>query len=333
MDEQERMQRLITVFGGSGFVGRHVVRALAANGWRIRVACRRPDLAFHLQPLGKVGQIHAVQANLRNAPSVSAALEGASAVINLVGILSEGGRQNFEAVHSFGARAAARAAAEAGISNFVQISAIGAEAASESFYARSKARGEAAVRDALPGAIIVRPSIVFGPEDDFFNRFAAMARVLPVLPLIGADTEFQPVSVSDVASVIARAVDGGIAPGTILELGGPEIATFRDLVAFVCETTDRKRMLLPLPFGAGKLMALTTEIASKLSLGLFPEMLTTTRDQVELLRTDNVVSAEAIAQKRTLEGLGIVPESFRSIVPGYLWRYRKTGQYGRQRIA
>ena len=325
--------RLVTVFGGSGFIGRHVVRELANRGWRVRVACRRPDLAFFLQPLGRVGQVAAIQANVRVADSVVAAVQGADAVINLTGILAEGGRQSFEAVHGFGAGVIGKAATAAGIRSVVHVSAIGADAESNAGYARSKARGEAAIREAAPDTIIFRPSIVFGPEDGFFNRFAAMARIMPVLPLIGAETKFQPVFVGDVATAIADALDGKAKAGATYELGGPEVATFRDLVAYICDLTGRKRLLAPLPFGAGRAMALATEIASKASLGLFPAMLTTTRDQVEMLRTDNVVSDAAKAEGRTLDAFGIAPESFRAIAPTYLWRYRATGQYDSRKLA
>ena len=325
--------RLVTVFGGSGFIGRHVVRELANRGWRVRVACRRPDLAHFLQPLGRVGQVQAVQANLRNADSVARALREADAVVNLVGVLAEGGRQTFEAVHGFGAAAVGKAAADAGIANVVHMSASSAAPDSNAAYARSKARGEAAVLAAVPSAVILRASVVFGPEDDFFNRFAAMARLMPVLPLIGADTKFQPVFVGDVAQAVANALDGAARPGAVYELGGPEVASFRDIVGFICEETGRKRTLVPMGFGAGRAMALATEIAAKASLGLFPPMLTTTRDQVEMLRTDNVVSEAARQEGRTLEGLGVSPESFRAIAPTYLWRYRRTGQFERQRLA
>ncbi|MCO5089154.1 MAG: complex I NDUFA9 subunit family protein [Methylobacteriaceae bacterium] len=325
--------RLVTVFGGSGFVGRHVVRELANRGWRVRVACRRPDLAFFLQPLGRVGQVVAIQANVRDARSVAAAVQGADAVVNLVGVLAESGRQSFEAVHGFGAGLIGKAATEAGIRSVVHVSAIGADLESSAAYARTKARGEAAIREAAPDAIIFRPSIVFGPEDGFFNRFAAMARIMPVLPLVGADTKFQPVFVGDVATAIADALGGKVKAGSTYELGGPEVATFRELVAYVCDVTGRKRLLAPLPFGAGRAMALVTEIVSKLSLGLFPAMLTTTRDQVEMLRTDNVVSEAARAEGRTLEGLGVETESFRAIAPTYLWRYRATGQYDSRKLA
>jgi NADH dehydrogenase len=289
---------IVTVFGGSGFIGRQVVRKLAKRGWRIRVATRRPDLAFHLQPSGRVGQIHAVQANLRNPASVARALRGSQAIVNLVGILAESGRQNFEAVHAFGARAVARAAQEAGITRLVHMSALGADPNSPADYARTKARGEAAVRDFIPAAIVTRPSVVFGPEDDFFNRFAAMARVMPVIPLIGAETKFQPVFVGDVAVAIA----------------------------------NRKRFLLPVPFGPAHYMGWGLEVATTLSMGILPKMLRATRDQVMLLRRDNVVSEEAIAAGRTLQALGIQAETIKAIVPTYLYRYRKTGQYADERL-
>ena len=326
--------RIVTVFGGSGFVGRHVVRALAKDDWRIRVATRRPDLAFHLQPLGKVGQVHAVQANVRFPASIAAAIKGAEAVVNLVGIQSEAGRQTFEATNVFGARAIARAARDAGIANFVQMSGIGVDAKSDSAYVRSRAQGEAAVREALPGAVILQPSIIFGPEDRFFNRFATIARLSPVLPLFGGgDTRLQPVFVGDVAQAVARALAGGARPGAIYELGGPGVHSMREIMQFICATIDRKRPLAPVPAPLGRVFALATEIASKISLGLFPAALLITRDQLKLLAQDNVVSAAAIAEKRTLEGLGIAPDTFESIVPTYLGRFRPMGQFQQKKSA
>lgn len=320
--------KLVTVFGGSGFVGRHVVRALVKRGYRVRVAVRRPDLAGFLQPLGTVGQIHAVQANLRYPASVSAAIKGADAVVNLVGILQEGGRQNFSSVQANGARAIAQACAALGVNRVVQVSAIGADAASASAYARSKAQGEAGVLAAVPGAVILRPSIVFGPEDGFFNRFASLARMLPVLPLVGGgETKFQPVFVGDVAEAVARAVDGAAKAGTVYELGGPEVKSFRELLAYICEVTGRKRVLAPLPFPLARLQARAMEIADMLTLGLVPNELKLTRDQVTLLESDNVVSQAAIAEGRDFAGLGIAPTSVEAVVPSYLWRFRKTGQF------
>jgi uncharacterized protein YbjT (DUF2867 family) len=324
-DEAMRKGRLATVFGGSGFIGRHVVQALVRNGWRIRIGCRRPDLAVDMQTLGEPGQVELVQADLRDPHTIRIALEGADAAVNLVGILTESGDQTFTTIMSQGARAVAEAAAKAGITRFVQVSAIGARQNSPSAYARSKAEGEAAVRDLVPQAVIFRPSIVFGPEDDFFNRFATMARLMPLLPLVGADTWFQPVFVDDVAQAIALALDGKATPGTTYELGGPEAKTFRELVQYVCEVTQRRRPIISLPFETGMLMASATQIASKFSFGLFPKLLSMTTDQVELLKRDNVVSDEANAAGTTLEGLGITPHSIEAIVPAYLNRDSKAG--------
>ncbi|WP_421698291.1 complex I NDUFA9 subunit family protein [Ancylobacter sp.] len=318
------MERLVTIYGGSGFVGRHVVRALARLGWRVRVAVRRPDLAGHLQPLGAVGQIAPVQANLRYPASVLRAAEGAEVVINLVGVLHESGRQSFEAVHNFGARQVALAAREVG-ARLIHMSAIGASADSDALYARSKAAGEAAALEAVPGAVVMRPSIVFGPEDDFFNRFAAMARLSPALPLIGGGgTRFQPVFVGDVAEAFARAVDGQARPGTVYELGGPEVLTFKQLMELLLAEIDRKRLLLPMPAGLAAFNARFLE--------MLPNPLLT-RDQVRLLGYDNVVSDAAKAEGRTLEGLGITPSALGAILPGYLWRYRKAGQFSRPEAA
>jgi NADH dehydrogenase len=313
--------RLVTIFGGSGFVGRHLVRALAREGWRIRVAVRRPDLAGHLQPLGAVGQIHAVQANLRYRDSITRAVQGADAVVNLVGILAETGRQSFSAVQAQGAKAVAEEAATAGIARFVQLSAIGADASSEAAYARSKAQGEAYVKAAIPGAVILRPSIVFGPEDQFFNRFARMAQFLPFLPLIGGgNTRFQPVYVADVAAAAAKALDGGAIDGATYELGGPDVRSFRALLEYILAITHRRRLLLPVPFPLARLQASVLEA--------LPGQLLTV-DQVTMLKTDNVVSPAAIAEGRTLEGLGIASTSFEAIVPTYLYSFRPHGQFDR----
>lgn len=315
-------ETLVTVFGGSGFLGRHVVRALAKRDYRIRVAVRRPELAGHLQPLGKVGQIHAVQANLRYPASVAAAVRGASIVINLVGILAEGGAQTFDAVQGQGAAAVAQAAAAVG-ARVIHVSAIGADANSASNYARAKAAGEAAVREASPGAIIMRPSVVFGPEDDFTNRFAAMARMMPVLPLIGGGTtRLQPVYVGDVATAVADAADGRAQAGATYELGGPEVMTMREILAAILDITDRKRAFVSLPFGLARFNAILLQFA--------PAPLTLTRDQVTLLRSDNVVSDAAKAAGLTLEGLGITPDSLQAVAPQYLWRFRPMGQFQRK---
>ncbi|MGH6856942.1 MAG: complex I NDUFA9 subunit family protein, partial [Methylocella sp.] len=324
-EELRGTDRLVTVFGGSGFVGRHVVRALARRGWRVRVAVRRPDLAFHLQPLGTPGQIHAVQANVRYPLSVTHALRDAQAAINLVGILRESGAQRFDAIHRLGAQSVAKAAKQAGTEVFVQMSAIGADPSGFSAYAKTKAFGEAAVRQILPDAIIMRPSVVFGPEDQFFNRFALMARLMPALPLIGnGATKLQPVFAGDVATAIALALDGKAKPGTIYELGGPEIATLRRIITFVLTATGRRRRLIEVSFGRARTLAFVTGMIRKLSLGLFPEILSITSDQVKLLRSDNIVSPQAEAEGRTLRGLGIAPEPFETFVPTYLYRYRRT---------
>jgi NADH dehydrogenase len=326
MTPKSNAETLITVFGGSGFLGRHVVRALAKRQYRIRVAVRRPDLAGHLQPLGRVGQIHAVQANVRNRPSVAAAVRGSGVVINLVGILFESGRQRFDAVQSFGAEGVALAAA-AHNARMVHVSAIGADEDSSAAYARAKRRGEELVLAATPEATIFRPSILFGPNDDFFNRFAGIARLSPFLPLVGGGhTRFQPVFAGDVAQAIAKAVDGATRPGAIYELGGPEVYTFRELMEFTLATIERRRLLLPLPFGIAKLQAAIFELVSRLPLRILSKPLLT-RDQVELLRYDNVVSETARRDGLTLEGLGITPQSITAIVPTYLWRFRKAGQF------
>jgi uncharacterized protein YbjT (DUF2867 family) len=326
MTAQSNSDTLVTIFGGSGFLGRHLVRALARQQYRIRIAVRRPDLAGHLQPLGRVGQIHAVQANVRHRPSVAAAVRGSDVVINLVGILFEAGRQRFDAVQSFGAEGIALAAA-AHNARMIHVSAIGADAESGAAYARAKGKGEQLVLAASPGATIFRPSILFGPNDDFFNRFAGLARMSPVLPLVGGGhTRFQPVFAGDVADGIALAVAGAVKPGAIYELGGPEVFTFKELMEFVLATIERRRLLVPLPFGLAKLQAAVFELVSKLPLRVLSKPLLT-RDQVELLRYDNVVTDTARREGRTLEGLGIAPRSIEGIVPTYLWRFRKAGQF------
>ncbi|WP_158809896.1 complex I NDUFA9 subunit family protein [Beijerinckia sp. L45] len=333
-DTLVRTGNLVTVFGGSGFIGRHVVQALAQHGWRVRVAARRPDLAFHLQPSGGVGQIHAVQANLRYPDSVARAVRGADAVVNLVGLLAQGGKQTFSSMHVEGVKTVVAAAQAAGITRFVQMSAIGADASSPSAYGRTKAEGEAAVLATIPQAVVLRPSVVFGPEDKFFNRFAGMARLMPALPLIGGGTgKLQPVYVGDVAEAVALGLDGTAKAGTIYELGGPEVRSFKEILEFILKTTGRQRAFVSLPFATASAMAGVTEKVKALTLGLLPEMLDMTRDQVELLKSDNAVTAAAIAEGRTLLGLGIAPESYEAIVPTYLYRFRKTGQYAAQRMA
>ncbi|MGE3996876.1 MAG: complex I NDUFA9 subunit family protein [Variibacter sp.] len=320
MVSQSNLDTLITVFGGSGFLGRHLIRALARQGYRIRVGVRRPDLAGDLQPLGRVGQVAAVQANIRHPESVAAAVRDAHVVINLVGIMFERGRQRFDAVQAQGAANVAQAAAAVG-ARMIQVSAIGADPDSPSHYARSKAAGEAAVREAVPDAVIVRPSFLFGPEDDFFNRFAAMARMSPFLPLVGGGAiRCQPVYVGDVAAAIATAVEGRARPGTTYELGGPDVKTFRELMEFILATIGRRRLLLPIPFALARLQAQVLQFLPKPPL---------TPDQVALLHLDNVVSEAAEGEGRTLAGLGISPTAMAAVIPSYLWRFRKAGQFSR----
>jgi uncharacterized protein YbjT (DUF2867 family) len=325
VDAMRQSPKLVTVFGGTGFLGRHVVRALAKKGYRIRVAVRRPDLGFFLQPLGIVGQIQCVQANLRFDGSIARAVAGADAVVNCVGVLAETGRQTFHGLQAEGAGAVASALAAG--TQLVHVSAIGADPQSRSAYGRSKALGEEAVLAAQPDAVILRPSIIAGPEDQFFNRFAALARALPVIPLAGASTRLQPVFVGDVASAIVKAVDREVKGGQVYELGGPETRTLHDLVAYVLQVIGRKRMLVDLPNGVAMAQARVLEMVDALTLGLLPDTLKLTRDQVIMLGRDNVVSAEAAMQGRTLEGIGIVPRAVEAIVPQYLVRYRKAGQF------
>jgi NADH dehydrogenase len=314
---------LVTIYGGSGFIGRHVVRAIAKTGARMRVAVRRPELAGHLQPLGGVGQINPVQANVRFPDSLLAAAQGADAVINLVGILFPSGKQTFTSVQDEGARHVAEAARAAGAQALVQVSAIGADPGSPSVYARSKAAGEAAVRDVFPGAVILRPSVVFGPEDDFFNRFAALARIAPVLPLIGGgNTKFEPVFAGDVAKAVIAALTGTAEAGAPYELGGPEVLTLKEVMERVLTYTMRKRLLVPVPFWLARLKGAF--------LQLLPNPMLTV-DQVKLLQTDTVVSEDTKRAGRTLEGLGIAPVAVAAVVPAYLEQYRPRGQFSRYR--
>lgn len=316
--------KLVTVFGGSGFIGRHVVRALVRDGWRVRVAVRNPSLAGHLQPLGGVGQIVATQANLRFPESIAQACVGADAVVNLVGILAEGGKQTFDSIQSKGPRLIAEAARAAGVTRFVQMSAIGADPDSKGAYGRSKAEGEAAVLAVYPDAVILRPSVVFGPEDSFFNRFAALARFSPALPAIGfGRTRFQPVFVGDVARAVAMAASGAAAGGPPpYELGGPRVLSFADILRYVLRETGRSRLLLPIPFAVARLQARVLQRLPGAPL---------TVDQVAMLATDNVVSGEAQSAGRTLEGLGLHPTPIEAVAPSYLVRFRKTGQFGKAR--
>ncbi|MCE7029832.1 complex I NDUFA9 subunit family protein [Jiella avicenniae] len=312
------LKQTVVLFGGSGFLGRYVARALCRRGHRVRVACRRPDLAYHLQIAGNMGQILPIQANLRYRWSVDRAVENADHVVNLVGILAESGRQSFDAVQNSGARAVAEAASSVG-AGMTQISAIGADAGSKSRYARSKAAGEAAVFEAIPQATILRPSIVFGAEDHFFNRFAGMSRFSPFLPLIGGGkTRYQPVFVGDVAEAVADSVEGKVANGRIYELGGPEVLTFREMMEEMLRVVGRKRRFVNVPFGAASTMARLMRFLPGAPL---------TEDQVELLKHDNVVSEEAKAEGRTLDAFERMPRSLDAILPTYLIRFRPQGQF------
>ena len=323
--------RIVTIFGGTGFLGRHIVQRLAQEGWGIRVATRRPELAGFLRPCGGVGQVVPVQANVRNEESVRRAVAGADAVINLTGILYERGRQNFYAVHVASADRIARAAAAAGASHLLHVSAIGADAASPSDYARSKAAGEAAVSEAFPNATIFRPSLVFGPEDDFFNRFASMVRLVPALPLFfdgmpklkldglfltpefgAGTTRFQPVFVGDIAEAAQRALDGGTAQGRTYELGGPTVYSYAELMALVARETGRRALSVPVPFFAAAMMAKCLQFAPAPPL---------TPDQVKLLRIDNVVAPDASG----LADLGVDATAAELILPTYLRDYRRGG--------
>ncbi len=315
------MSRLMTIYGGSGFVGRYIARRMAKEGWRVRVAVRRPNEALFVRPYGTVGQVEPVFANIRDDDSVRAAMQGADAVVNCVGTFDAGGRNSFEAVQHEGAARIARLAADAGAARLVHISAIGADPEGASLYARSKASGEAAVAAAFPAAVILRPSIVFGPEDQFFNRFAGMARSGPVLPLVGAGTRFQPVYVDDVAGAAVAGVVGTAAPG-IYELGGPDVATFRDLMQRMLPVIHRRRPVVNVPFWAAGIMAAGLDGLQAVTLGLFHNGLIT-RDQVRSLRVDNVVAPGA----RGLQDLGIAPTAMEAVLPEYLWRFRPSGQY------
>lgn len=316
------LDTLVTIFGGSGFLGRNVVRELCKRDYRIRVAVRRPELVGHLQPAGKVGQVHAVQANVRHPASVEAAMRGSHIVVNLVGILAEGGAQTFDAVQAKGAETIAKAASGIG-ARMVHVSAIGADEHSPSAYSRAKAAGEKAVLAAAPSATILRPSLMFGPEDQFTNRFASLARISPFLPLIGGgETRMQPAYVGDVATAVADAVDGKTKPGGTYELGGPEVLTMREIMEIILAITERKRMLVSLPFGLARLQAMFLQFA--------PGPLKLTPDQVALLQSDNVVSDAAKAAGLTLEGLGITPDSMEVVAPQYLWRFRAAGQFQRK---
>lgn len=315
------MNKLVTIYGGSGFIGRYIARRMAKEGWRVRVAVRRPNEAIFVRPYGVVGQVEPVFCNIRDDASVRAVMQGADAVVNCVGVLSEVGKNGFDAVQAEGAGRIARIAAELGVGQLVQLSAIGADADSASAYARSKAAGEAAVRAACPAAVILRPSVVFGSEDQFFNRFAAMSRFGPVLPVVGAETKFQPVYVDDVAQAAVKAVLGEAAPG-VYELGGPDVHTFRALMQKMLQVVQRRRLIVNIPFFVARIMGGAFDLLQTVTLGLFTNGLIT-RDQVRNLAHDNVVSPQA----RGFADLGIAPTPIDAVLPEYLWRYRPSGQY------
>jgi len=320
------MQGLVTVFGGSGFVGRYAVRALAKQGWRIRVAVREPHLAPELKVMGDVGQVELVQANVRHEASVRAALVGAQACVNLVGVLYETGRQTFDAVHATAPGLIAEAAAEAGATKFVQVSAIGADADGSAGYARTKAAGEAAVRAAFPNAVVLRPSVVFGPEDGFFNRFGAVAAMSPVLPLIGGGhTKFQPVYVGDVGAAIVAALSLETAAGRTFELGGPGVYSFKALMELLCRETMHHRLLLPIPFPIASALGKIGDLQAKL-LPIPPQV---TSDQVELLKSDNVANPDLPG----LADLGVAATAVDAVIPTYLWRFRRGGQFAQPEAA
>lgn len=315
------MSKMVTIYGGSGFIGRYIARHMAKAGWRVRVACRRPNEAIFVRPYGVVGQVEPVLCNIRNDDSVRQVMQGADAVVNCVGTFDAKGNNNFDAVQAEGAERIARIAAEEGLAQMVHISAIGADAASDSDYQRSKAEGEAGVLRHMPGAMILRPSVVFGPEDAFFNRFAGMSRFGPVLPVVGADTRFQPVYVDDVAKAAARGLTGE-APGGIYELGGPDVATFRELMQRMLRVIRRRRMVVNMPFPVAHMMAWVFDAISTLTRGLISNGVLT-RDQVKSLRSDNVVADDA----RGFAALDIRPTAIEAVLPDYLWRFRPTGQY------
>lgn len=315
------MSKLVTVYGGSGFVGRYVAQRMAKAGWRVRVAVRRPNEALFVKPYGAVGQVEPVFCNIRDDASVAAVMQGADAVVNCVGILNELGKQSFDAVQHEGAERIARIAAAQGVERLVHISAIGADAEADSDYARTKALGEEGVLAAFPGAVILRPSVIFGAEDQFFNRFAGMARLGYLLPVVGAGTKFQPVYVDDVAAAAAKAAQGEAAPG-IYELGGPDVATFRELMQQMCEVIRRKRVVVNIPFFLARIMAFGLDMVQAVSLGLIRNGMLT-RDQVRNLRRDNVVSEGA----KGFADLGITPTALSAVLPAYLWRFRPHGQY------
>ena len=314
------MSKFVTIYGGSGFVGRYIVQRMAKEGWRIRVAVRRPNEALFLKSYGSVGQIEPVLCNIRDDDSVAAAMQGANVVVNCVGTFDIRGKNNFEAIQVEGAGRIARLAAAQGVERMVHISAIGADSGSDSVYARSKAAGEDAVIEHMPNAVVLRPSVIFGAEDGLFNLFAGIAKWTFFVPLIGGDTRFQPVSVTDVAQAASIAILGSV-PAGVYELGGPDVVTMRQLQTDIFDFIRRKRVLVPVPLWFASIKGWAFEWIERLSGGLFPAMLT--RDQVKMLGQDNVVSGDT----KTLADLGIEPIGYMAVIPSYLWRFRPSGQY------
>ncbi|WP_460273039.1 complex I NDUFA9 subunit family protein [Celeribacter sp. ULVN23_4] len=319
------MTKLVTIYGGAGFVGRYIARRMAKEGWRVRVAVRRPNESLHVKPYGAVGQVEPVFCNIRDDASVRAAMAGADAVVNCVGVLTERGKNSFAAVQEEGAGRIARIAAEEGIGQLVQLSALGADAKSASKYSRTKAAGEAKVLEAFPNAIILRPSVIFGTEDQFFNRFGKMAEKNAVLPLVGGNTKFQPVYVDDVAQAAVKGVLGEAEPG-IYELGGPDVDTLKGLMGDMLKVIHRNRPIVNLPFWVGSLMATGFSVLQGVTLGLFHNGVLT-RDQVANLKVDNVVSDDA----KSFADLGIKPTALQAVLPDYMWVYRDGGQYNEMR--
>ena len=315
--------KLVTIFGGSGFVGNHLVQLLARQGYRIRVAVRRPDLAGDVRMFGGVGQVVPIQANLRNEASVQRAAAGSDIVINLVGIGHQAGKQSFQAVHVDGAAAVARAAKAAGATALVHLSALGVDKAADvSVYASSKLQGEEAVLAAFPQAVIIRPSLMFGQGDGFFNLMGSLVRILPVMPMISAKTLFQPVFVGDVAEAIAKAAQGAVKTGRVYELGGPDVESHKTLMQRILREAGRNPMLVSVPSGLMKMMASL--------IGILPFKPLITPDQVELLGVDNIVSEAAQKEKRTLAAFDIAPTSMDEILPTYMWRFRRHGEFDRE---
>ncbi|GHG83259.1 complex I NDUFA9 subunit family protein [Pseudodonghicola xiamenensis] len=315
------MSKLVTIYGGSGFVGRYITQRMAKAGWRVRVAVRRPNEALFVKPYGAVGQVEPVACNVRDDASVAAAMQGADAVINCVGILAKAGKNTFDSIHVAGAERIARLAAQQGIARMVHISAIGADTGASSEYLRTKGAGEEAVLRHLPDATILRPSVIFGPEDNFFNRFGAMTRKGPFLPLVGAETKFQPVYVDDVAHAAELAATGAAASG-VYELGGAKVASLRELMGLLLDEVYRRRIVIGLPFWVGGLIALAGDIVQGVTLGLLSNKVLT-RDQLRSLKTDSVVSEGA----KGFADLGIEPANLETVLPEYVWRFRPTGQY------